>query len=94
MNAFALLVSALLAPSVSSTVPAKGQLQFKNGPTAGIDGDNVRIEFEVNQATDAAVEVLDQDARVIRHLAWGRSSWPMAPLPAPERWTRGTRAWR
>jgi hypothetical protein len=62
-------------------LPEKEGLEFKARPTVKADGDNVRIEFEVNKATDVAVEIRDMDGKVIRHLVAGvLGTNPPAPL--------------
>lgn len=61
-------------------LPVKEGLAFKARPTARADGANIRIEFEVNKATDVAVEILDKDGKVLRHLAAGLLG-PFAPEP-------------
>jgi len=52
-------------------LPPKEGVEFKAKPTAKADGDKVRIEFEVNKATDVAVEIQDANGKVVRHLAAG-----------------------
>lgn len=61
-------------------LPPKDGLDFKTKPTAKADGDNVRIEFEVNKATDVAVEVLNEKGVAVRHVAAGLLG-PFAPEP-------------
>lgn len=82
------LVSAVVAVWVAAA-PAVGAdvvqarppaPQFKAGPTATADGANFRIEFEVNRATDVAVEIQDADGKVVRHLVAGLLG-PNAPEP-------------
>jgi len=54
---------------------------FKVKPIAKAHGSNVRIDFEVDQATDVAVEILDTTGgNVVRHLVAGQLG-PRAPEP-------------
>ena len=53
---------------------------FAARPAAKAEGDQVRIEFAVEKATDVAVEVLDDKGKVVRHLAAGMLG-PYAPEP-------------
>lgn len=61
-------------------LPAKEGLSFASAPAVRADGANVRIDFEVAQATDVAVEIIDVKGRVVRHLAAGLLG-PNAPEP-------------
>jgi len=88
--AFAVLTCLAMGPAVCGALgeeatalqmPAKDGLAFTSKPTARADGVNVRIDFEVNKLTDVAVEILDEDGRVVRHLAAGLLG-PHAPEPS------------
>jgi hypothetical protein len=62
-------------------LPPKEGVEFKAKPTVKADGANARIEFEVNQATDVTVEIVDATGKsVVRHLAAGLLG-PHAPEP-------------
>ena len=83
----ALLVCVLLespspagADNTSVATPDKSDLKFVAGPSAKAEGESVRIEFEVNKATDVAIEIQDTDGRVVRHLVAGLLG-PNAPEP-------------
>ena len=81
-------------------LPAKEGLEFKVKPSVKADGDpstssgqaRVQIDFEVNKATDVAVEVLDKDGKVVRHLAAGLLG-PNAPEPLAKDSLRQSLVW-
>jgi hypothetical protein len=55
----------------SQAAAAEGQPAFTKKPTAVKSGNQVKIEFAVDRATDVAVYVEDGQGKVIRHLAAG-----------------------
>lgn len=54
------------AAASASAAPA-----FVGTPTAAVEGEAVRIAFQVNEVTDCEVAILDAQGAVVRHLAAG-----------------------
>jgi hypothetical protein len=61
----------LVVSLVSATTAASGETAFTAKPMAVKEGDRVRISFAVAALTDVEVAVLDDQGRVVRHLAAG-----------------------
>ncbi len=55
-------------------------VKFAAGPKVTSEKDGVKIEFAVSRNTDAAVEIMDKDGEIVRHLAAGVLG-PNAPAP-------------
>jgi DNA-binding beta-propeller fold protein YncE len=78
-HVFCLLVLLLITNAVS------GEPSFKAGPTVKKEGASALISFEVSEATDVEVAILDKSGKVIRHLAAGAlggKKIPPSPLKA------------
>ena len=79
-----LSVLAAVLLGISAAAPAGEEAgkppAFAAKPAAKAEGDQVRIEFAAEKATDVAVEILDGQGKVVRHLAAGLLG-PDAPEP-------------
>ncbi len=68
MNA---LRAVVLIAILAGTVVADTSPRFTKPPTANKAGERVKIEFTVDRPTDVAVQVEDEQGKVVRHLAGG-----------------------